>query len=44
MELSGGHYSERAEAHLKEIIWVCNELNEGLRDPMMEQYKLKDFD
>lgn len=43
MELSGGHYSEEADQHLREITWVCNELVNGLNDSYNERYKLKDF-
>jgi hypothetical protein len=44
MELSGGHFSENVEEHLHEITWVCNELDEGLKDYANERFKLKEFE
>jgi hypothetical protein len=45
MELSGGYYSEVMERHLKEIVWVCNALINGINDYANDvRFKLKDFE
>ena len=45
MELSGGYYSERMERYLKEIVWVCNALNNDINDYANdERFELKDFE
>lgn len=43
MQESGGGYSEGMDESLEEIRAVCHALYNGLNDPRVERFKLKDF-